>query len=236
MTDACRAARWGRAPSWGGLIAFAFLVLVPRSSVLAQTSVEGETIGGDDPALGPTSDASLSANADESDPHQALPVTRFFGALSVGKGLRFNNPYRLESVLGDDARSVSATATYVDGSAAFAHGPADGLQHGAQLHLGAAVEGVRQPFLSASYLLALRVSDAWLLYGRIGPSFLLAPDPNAGGELALSASWFFTQGLGLTSEIVGNLYYGAATLERQTSVVPIASFQAGIIADYELLP
>jgi hypothetical protein len=75
-----------------------------------------------------------------------------------------------------------------------------------------------------------------MLYARLGPSVLLGPDPNVGGELGASASWFVSQGLGLTSELVGNLYYGAATLDRQASIVPIVSLQLGVIADVELLP
>ncbi len=159
-----------------------------------------------------------------------------FTALSLGRGVRFNNPYRLATVLGSDAASLSLTAPYVDASAAAVYGTINGLRHGAQLHLGGAIEGVRQPFLSVSYLLAGRPDDAWMLYARLGPSVLLGPDPNVGGELGASASWFVSQGLGLTSELVGNLYYGAATLDRQASIVPIVSLQLGVIADVELLP
>jgi hypothetical protein len=159
-----------------------------------------------------------------------------FAALSLGRGLRFNNPYRLATVLGSDAASLSLTASYIDASAAAVYGSADGLRHGAQFHVGGAIEGVRQPFLSVSYLLAGRPDDAWMLYARVGPSVLLGPDPNVGGELGASASWFVSQGLGLTSELVGNLYYGAATLDRQASIVPIVSLQLGVIADVELLP
>ena len=35
-------------------------------------------------------------------------------ALAVGRGVRFNNPYRLEEPLGDTAESVSLAATYLD--------------------------------------------------------------------------------------------------------------------------
>ena len=32
----------------------------------------------------------------------------------MGKGLRYNNPYRLQRVLGDAASSLSLSATYLD--------------------------------------------------------------------------------------------------------------------------
>ncbi|MFO0555277.1 MAG: hypothetical protein U0271_43270 [Polyangiaceae bacterium] len=81
-----------------------------------------------------------------------------------------------------------------------------------------------------------RASLPVMLYARLGLPILLAPDPNVGGEIAASVSYFFTSGIGLTSEVAFDLFYGAATLDTQYSVIPILFFQFGLVADYEFLP
>ncbi len=164
------------------------------------------------------------------------PYARVFLTGATGFGLRFNNPYRLATQLGDDAGSLSIPAPYVDFSANVVLGPPNGAQHGASLHVGGTVAGVVQPFITPSYVLAYRADLPILVYGRFGTPILLAPDPNIGGELAGSLSYFFNSGLGLTSEIAFDLFYGAATLEQQYSVIPILNFQLGVIVDYEFLP
>ena len=157
-------------------------------------------------------------------------------ALFFGRGLRFNNPYRLRTELGSDAESMSLTATYLDASIAMGFGPADGLHHGAAVHLSFALEGVAQQAISASYVLGYRGAAPWWVYGRLGPSLLVAPDPNLGGELAAGAAYFFTGVLGVTGELVGNLFYGAGTYTGSYTAYPIVSGQLGIIADLEVLP
>jgi hypothetical protein len=164
------------------------------------------------------------------------PYARVFLTGATGFGLRFNNPYRLATQLGDEASSVSIPGPYVDFAATVALGPPNGPQHGASLHVGSTVAGVLQPFITPSYVLAYRAELPILVYGRFGTPILLAPDANIGGELAGSLSYFFNSGLGLTSEIAFDLFYGAATLERQYSVIPILNFQLGVIVDYEFLP
>src|SRR5689334_12933139 len=47
-------------------------------------------------------------------PRAAHGYQHWLGGVGVGKGLRLNNPYRLPRVLGDDAESLSLTATYLD--------------------------------------------------------------------------------------------------------------------------
>lgn len=162
--------------------------------------------------------------------------SRVFGTFSVGKGLRFNNPYRLSTVIGDDAEGVSLTATYLDFGATLGFGAPNGIQQGVSVHVGGSVEGVVQPFVTPSYVVLYRADEPFMAYGRLGPAILLSPDPNVGGEIAGSFSWFFLSGLGVTSEVVFDLFYGAATLTEQYSVIPVLSFQLGVIADYELLP
>jgi hypothetical protein len=161
---------------------------------------------------------------------------RIFGTLSLGKGIRFNNPYRLSTVAGDDAASVSFSAAYVDVAANVLFGEPDGAQHGGAVHVGSSVEGIGQPFVAPSYVLAYRADLPVMVYGRVGPVILLAPDANVGGEMAASVSYFFLAGLGLTSELTFDLFYGAATLTEQYSVIPVLSLQMGVIADYEFLP
>ncbi|NUP04682.1 MAG: hypothetical protein HOW73_01325 [Polyangiaceae bacterium] len=163
-------------------------------------------------------------------------TVRLFATAAAGFGIRFNNPYRLETQLGEDASSASLSAPYLDFALSVVGGPANGLQHGGGLHLGTSLTGVTQPFLTPSYVLAYRAELPVLLYARLATPILLSPDVNVGGEVAASASYFLTSGLGLTSEIAFDLFYGAATLEEQYSAIPILSFQFGVIADYEFLP
>jgi hypothetical protein len=162
--------------------------------------------------------------------------TRALFSASAGRGLRFNNPYRLRTQLGDSAESVSATAPYLALSGAAAFGAPDGIQHGVFLQASFALEGVSQPALSLSYVALYRAGLPVMGYGRLGPVLLTAPDPNLGAELALGFAGFFTGALGATAEVVGDLFYGAGTYDAVYTVVPVLSFQAGLIADFEVLP
>lgn len=168
--------------------------------------------------------------------HPTTTYARFFGTFAAGKGLRFNNPYRLDTQLGEEATSASLTAAYLDAGLNLTFGDPDGFQHGASVHVGGAVEGVTQPFVTPGYVLAYRASLPALFYARAGLPILLAPDPNVGGEIAASGSYFFTSGLGLTSELAFDLFYGAATLDAKYSVIPVLSLSLGVIVDYEFLP
>lgn len=161
---------------------------------------------------------------------------RLFATAAAGFGFRFNNPYRLSTILGEDAASTSVTSPYIDFSLNVLKGPADFLQHGGSIHIGSSVDGIIQPFVTPSYVLAYRASLPVLLYGRIGTPILLAPDVNVGGEIAASASYFFNAGLGLSTEVAFDLFYGAASLDEQYTLIPILNLQLGIIADYEFLP
>lgn len=221
-----------RSRAAGGLrasVACALLVAASRAS--AQPLAEAP------PAAAPEAEAQperarLAARL------EATPgaTVRVFASAAAGFGLRFNNPYRLEQQLGGDAAGPSLTAPYLDFAASVVGGPAYGVQHGGGLHLGTSLTGVMQPFITPSYVLAYRADLPILLYGRLATPILLAPDVNVGGEIAGSVSYFFNGGLGLTSELAFDLFYGAATLEAQYSVIPVLSFQLGVIADYELLP
>jgi hypothetical protein len=156
---------------------------------------------------------------------------------AFGRGFRFNNPFRLETQLGKTERSLSLTAPYHDVGLGLLFGEPDGIQHGGALRLSIALEGVEQQALGVSYLIAYRDPDLPVLgYGRLGLSILTAPDPNVGGELAGGVAAFFTGGFGVHAELVGNLFYGAGSLEAQYTVVPVLSLQGGIITELEVLP
>ena len=160
-----------------------------------------------------------------------------FGSLSLGKGLRFNNPYRLATPLGDSAESLSLTAAYYDLGLGFVRGPAHGIGHGAVVHWSIAAQGIPQQVLSVSYTAVDRLADGrTLLFGRAGMPIVLGPDLSGGLEIAVSAAYMITAGLGLQSELVGSLYYGAATQDRSVTTIPVLSAQLGLFIDYEVLP
>jgi hypothetical protein len=169
-----------------------------------------------------------------SDP--ARGYSHFFGNVSVGRGLRLNNPYRLATPLGDGSRSLSAIATYLDLGAGFALGPPDGIEHGARLALGVALDGIPQEVLTPSYCALLHVFSAGWLRARLGIPVVLEPDLNVGLELGLGATWLWTRSFGLELELVGDGYYGAATYEHRATLIETVAIQLGVAFDYEVLP
>ena len=164
------------------------------------------------------------------------PYAHLVGTLELGKGLRFNNPYRLATQLGATAESTSLTASYLDLGGAIAFGPPNGLEHGVALHLSFALAGVAQAVLTPTYFAAYRGPHRFLAYGRLGPSIVLTPDPTVGGELAAGFGWFFTARLAVAGELVGDVFYGAGTPTNGITTYPIFSGQLGLLVDYEILP
>lgn len=160
----------------------------------------------------------------------------FYGATSIGRGLRFNNPYRLQTQLGDDAQSLSATAPYLDLAVGALFGRPLGLQHGAGLNASFALSGVRQEVLTPAYLAWLALAPRWHARLRAGIPIVVEPDASAGLELGLGAAFLFSAGLGVTAEMIGSLYPGAATAEQTQTLIPVVSLQLGILIDYEVLP
>lgn len=161
---------------------------------------------------------------------------RLIAGIAFGDGIRFNNPYRLQTQLGDDAESLSLTAGYIDLAASMAFGDPNGFQHGGTVHLSIALGGVSQQVLSPGYFLAYRPADQVMAFGRIGAAYVISPDENLGGELALGAAYFLTASLGVSAELIGSLYYGAGTEDVGYGVYPVLSAQIGLILDYEVLP
>ncbi len=153
----------------------------------------------------------------------------------VGTGLRFNNPYRLATPLGKDAESVSRTPTYLDVGAAALFGGPTRFQHGAELGFSFALEGVRQAVVTPAYVVSRRKGDFAAML-RIGTPIVLTPNVTVGGELALSGTYFFRAALGIRAEMVGNLFYGAGTVERAVPAYPMVSIALGLVVAYEVLP
>ena len=159
-----------------------------------------------------------------------------FGSLALGDGLRFNNPYRLSTPLGKTPESLSLTAAYYDLSLGVVRGPPDGLAHGAVLHLSIAAQDIPQEVLSLSYIALERIGDGrTMLFGRAGIPIVLQPDLGGGIEAAFGAAYMISAGLGVQSELVGSLYYGAGTLDRSVTTIPVLSAELGLFIDYEVL-
>lgn len=158
-----------------------------------------------------------------------------FGTFGFGAGLRFNNPYRLSTPLGDSAESVSRTATYADFGAGFSVGSLRGFQHGMALRVSVATEGVGQSAMSMSYLLYRR-KESFAYFGRAGIPLTLSPQVTWGLEAGVGAVYFVRGGVGFTAELIGDLFYGAATAERRITTYPLLSAQLGIVIDYEVFP
>jgi hypothetical protein len=159
-----------------------------------------------------------------------------FASLSLGDGLRFNNPYRLSTELGKTSESLSLTAAYYDLGLGIVRGPPDGLAHGVVLHLSIAAQGIPQEVLSVSYIGLERVGNGrTILFGRFGLPIILQPDLSGGLETAFGAAFMVSSGIGVQSELVGSLYYGAGTLDRSVTTIPVLSGEIGIFFDYEAL-
>lgn len=164
------------------------------------------------------------------------PTFRILGGVAIGRGLRFNNPYRLQTELGEDAESLSLTATYLDVQGAIAFGGGGRFSHGGALHASFALHGVPQEVLTPSYLLLYRVDPRFELTGRAGLPVVLSPQSNVGLELAGGGFYRLTAALGVTTALAFSLFYGAATLETPRTAIPIASLEIGVRYDYEVLP
>ena len=167
---------------------------------------------------------------------EAGPYLHLLGAVSWGKGLRFNNPYRLATPLGDSAESVSATAGYANFAFALSSGNPSGLMHGGALALSVATDGVPQEVMTPAYQIGLRLPPHFLVYARAGLPLVFEPDPNLGYEIGVGGVYWLTAGIGLSAEVIGSLFYGAATQDTAATAIPLLSAQAGIAIGYEVLP
>jgi len=172
----------------------------------------------------------------QEDPFETKPgYAQVFATAMGGTGLRFNNPYRLATPLGDDAESVSRTNAYVDLGLAMTFGSPLGFQHGAAFRTTLGVEGVGQVVMTPSYF-GWRRKGPLAAFGRVGIPLVLTPDPTWGFEGAVGGVFFFLGGIGVVAEIVGDVFYGTGTREVATAAYPVLSGQLGFIGTYEVLP
>jgi hypothetical protein len=163
-----------------------------------------------------------------------VPVSALL-QLSFGRGLRFNNPYRLATPLGDTAESVSLAATYLDLGGALLFGPEE-FRHGVSLGGAVALQGIGQLVLTPSYLALFGLDGDLEIRGRAGIPIVVAPDTSAGLEAAVGVNYAVAYGLGAVAELVGSVYFGAATDERSITTIPMLSLQVGIYFDHRVAP
>jgi hypothetical protein len=214
------------------------LALLGPGSALAQPVTASPTFGGREEPDPPAADrpgAPAPARA-RRDVARGWPYLHLLGGLAWGRGVRLNNPYRLQTELGDGGESLSLTADYLEAWAAGTLGAPDGLQHGAELHVAAALGGVPQEVLTPAYVAAWRAEPRLVLSARAGAPIVLEPDANVGGELAARAIWLARAGLGASVELGGSLFYGAATRQASHTMIPVVSLALGLVVDYEVLP
>jgi hypothetical protein len=157
------------------------------------------------------------------------------GSLCIGRGLRFNNPYRLSTPLGDTAESVSLAATYLDLGLALLIGERE-FRQGVSLGGGVALEGIGQFVLTPSYLAQFGVGDSIALRGRLGVPIVMAPDTTLGLEAGFGSSVSLAYGVGALLELVGSVYFGAATDETSITTIPMLSLQVGVFFEHQVSP
>jgi hypothetical protein len=240
MTARAERSRWGepgaseRRARRHGLAALAFAFACALGVQGAQAQVP------------PAAQAGLSVSAAARAGHEAAELTGVeqgaatvplsgMLSLSVGRGLRFNNPYRLARPLGDSAESVSLAATYLDLGLALLFGRRD-FRHGASLGGSAALQGIGQFVLTPSYLAQLGLSDSAALRGRVGVPIVIAPDSTLGLEAAVGSTLDMAYGFGALLELVGNVYFGAATDQTSITTIPMLSLQVGLYFEQRMSP
>ncbi|HQP37034.1 MAG TPA: hypothetical protein PLI95_17740 [Polyangiaceae bacterium] len=182
---------------------------------------------------------SAPALAQERSP-SAVPPPRTYVHLfafgDLGDSLRLNNPFRLSNQLGDTGESLSRTPVYSSLGGGAALGDPNGWQHGLAVQWSRQLAGLPQNVITPSYVLLLNAWRPWIPYARAGLPIILNPDANVGAEAAVGASYMLLAGIGAHAELVGSMFYGAATWEIGRTTIPMLSLQIGITADYEVLP
>jgi hypothetical protein len=154
----------------------------------------------------------------------------------IGDSIRFNNPFRLSHQLGDSGESLSRTPLYNSLGGAVALGDPNGWQHGLSFQWSRSLSGLPQHVVTPSYLLLYSGLRPWLPYTRLGLPVVLNPDANAGGELAFGSTVLLLAGVGLHAELIGDVFYGAATWTTGRTTIPMLSLQVGVSIHYEVLP
>jgi len=172
-------------------------------------------------------------------PRTALVVPssyHLFTGIGFGGSLRFNNPYRLRQQLGDTAESISVPPPYFNARIGATIRGAGKLSHGAELDASFGLAGVPQEVLTPSYVAIYHWSPRWAARGRAGIPLVIEPDFNAGFEVAAGGVFFGTATVGFTLDLVGSLFFGAATVDTPRTAIPLLSLEIGVLYDYEVLP
>jgi hypothetical protein len=186
--------------------------------------------------LGLSSEASAQQPSSQTTVPEPGTYMHFMAFEDIGDSLRFNNPYRLANQLGSTGESLSRTPAYNSLGGAVTLGAPNGLQHGLAFQWSASFSGLPQNVITPSYLLMLGAWRPWLPYARVGLPIVLNPDSNVGGEAAVGATYLLLAGVGVHAEMVGDVFYGAATWTTGRTTIPMLSLQVGLTIDYEVLP
>jgi hypothetical protein len=209
-------------------------------AAILMLAVPARAAGGEDPFSEPAEPAPTQApplpQAPARTPRASPGYEHWLGGVYLGRGLRFNNPYRLRRVLGDDAQSLSLGATYLDLHVGRTFSAPDSFEHGLALHFSIATDGIRQEVATPSYLLVKRLTPRVLSYARAGFPIVLEPDLSVGLEAGVGSAYFFSANLGLGAELDFSVFYGAATIEQAVTVIPVMSLALGVFFDWEHLP
>jgi hypothetical protein len=161
---------------------------------------------------------------------------RLMAGAAVGRGIRFENPYRLQTELGSNAESLSLTATYFDLSLGALLAGGDRIFHGVVVHGSFALDGITQEVVTPSYLFLYRPDPRWAVLGRAGFPIVIEPDANVGFEVAGGGIFYLTAALGLSASLIGSMFFAAGTLDSARPAIPILSMELGAVYDYEVLP
>jgi len=97
------------------------------------------------------------------------------------------------------------------------------------------VQGVGQHVLIPSYG-GFRRGALFGGWARFGLPVLLTPDRNVGMELAVGGAWYARAGVGLTAELLGDLFWGVGTPDNKRPMYPVLSGQLGVVVEWEQLP
>lgn len=188
---------------------------------------------GDDASGGTVSIGRSERHVPVSDATSELRL-QLLGALSLGRGLRFNNPFRLATPLGDTAESVSLAASYAELSFGVVAATAGTLRHGGSLGVLAALDGISQSVLTPSYLLSIPLSADVDVRGRFALPLVMTPDTTVGVEVATGVSWIAAGRWGVTAELIGTAFFGAGTEQSSVTTVPMLSGQLGLLYRHEV--
>ncbi|MEM7447168.1 MAG: hypothetical protein AAF355_02900 [Myxococcota bacterium] len=104
---------------------------------------------------------------------------------------------------------------------------------------GVDVETGNQWVLTPSYVARLGFGGAVpsvVLGFRCGIPLSVSPEFSPGLELGVNGAYMFLSGLGLYGEVAGSAFLGGGDADRETTLHPLVSFEAGLYVEYELLP